>query len=422
MAITRTYQSQRKHTRLDFSPLVVTCELVCITPDSPVAQTSNATIGQYEPDRSVSPTVIRPQVTVNDPDNIYSSGINNHNLSSDDHAWFVNGKPIAEVWTLGTDYTVTADDTDDNGSLVIMKNLVPGDSATLAYEGIFNDFRTGVNYVVSADGMVLTTTDKGEDKWGCCVDCGTVDYDPLHDNLLLYDYLTANSIETVGTRESRIDGKCYVRTVTVTLTLGTETLDALPDGVTMRLVERGGDTPLEGGTVERPEITSVAFPSIVFDLRFVGEATEYEVQFVKDSKVVTSAGITLLRTMTALTQYDVSRGNDIAVGQAEYFNSGLFAAGDTVVYYPELYYDIQWWTQARVYNSTTSAYEYDTRIDRQAGQGMQCTVDSLGIGYEKNLSWFDVAMDVAERAAYAPLADSDGTTVLTDESGNALIY
>ena len=66
----RTFQSERKHTRLDFSPLNLTCELVCITPDAPTAQTANTALGQYEPDRSITPTIIRPQTTVNDPDGI----------------------------------------------------------------------------------------------------------------------------------------------------------------------------------------------------------------------------------------------------------------------------------------------------------------------------------------------------------------
>ena len=149
----RTFQSERKHTRLDFSPLAITCELVCITADSPTAQTANTALNQFEPDRGITPTIIRPQTTVNDPDGIYTSGINNHNLASDQHEWFVNGTPIAKAWKQGTDYDIIKDATEDNGSLKIMRNIIPGEVATLSYRGKFNDFRTGTNYNVEASGM-----------------------------------------------------------------------------------------------------------------------------------------------------------------------------------------------------------------------------------------------------------------------------
>ncbi len=416
----RTYQSERKHTRLDFSPLTLACELVCVTPDSPTAQSLNSENGQYEPDRSVSPTIITPVVTVNDPDKIYTSGNNNRNLSTDKHQWTVNGTDIAKAWTEGTDYSIIKDATSDNGSLKVMKNLTPDDVASLAYEGVFNDFRTGTNYVVSADGMVLTTTDKGENKVSCSVDCEEMSYDPLKDNLLLYEYLVANGKETAGKRSQYVDGKSYERTVTVTLAVGLATQTSLPDGMTMRLVVRGSDTPVTAGSMEHPEVTKVAFPEIGFDMRFVDE-TMYEVQFVKDSRIVCSAGITLKRDMSLLTQHDVARGCDIAVGQEDYHNEGIFASGEQLIGYPELYYDIQWWTQARTYDTTTSAYKYADRIDRNAGESMDCKVVSLGIGTEKNLAWFDVAMDIEERGAAAIVTSETASEVLTDESGNVLI-
>lgn len=418
----RTFQSERKHTRLDFSPLVITCELVCTTADSPTAQTANTALGQYEPDRSVTPTIIRPQTTVNDPDGIYTSGINNHNLASDQHQWKVNGTPIASVWKEGTDYTIIKDTSEDNGSLKIMRNIVPGEVAALSYQGMFNDFRTGTNYVVEASGMALTTTDKGGNKMDCSVDCEELTYDPLKDELTLYEYLVAEGIEKAGQRDKFINGKSYERTVTVTLTKGTSTMTALPTGITMRLVERGKSTALTAGTLTYPEIKSIAFPKISFDMRFTWEK-EFEVQFVDTSgSVKASAGIKLIRDMSILTQHDVARGNDIVPGQQRYYNYGIFAAGTQPIQYPELYYNIQWWTQARVYDAATKTYKFAERINRQVGESMECSVDSLGIGYEKNLCWFDASMDIEEREPASVLTATDGNTVLTDETGNVLIF
>lgn len=418
----RTFQSERKHTRLDFSPLNLTCELVCITPDAPTAQTANTALGQYEPDRSITPTIIRPQTTVNDPDGIFTSGINNRNLASDQHAWFVNSTPIAKVWKEGTDYEIIKDDTDDNGSLKVMRNITPGEVAALSYTGMFYDFRTGTNNSVSGSGMALTTTDKGGNKLACCVDCEQLIYDPLKDELLLYEYLVAEGIETAGQRAKFVNGKSYERTVTITLTQGDATLTKLPAGITMRLVERGKTAALAAGTLQHPEIKSIAYPTIGFDMRFTWEK-EFEVQFV-DAKgnVKTSTGITLIRDMSLLTQHDVARGNDVVPGQQRYNNHGIFSAGSQLIQYPELYYNIQWWTQARVYNATSKAYQFADRIYRQTGEKMECSVDSLGIGYEKNLSWLDVSMDIEEREPAAILTSENANIVLTDEKGKVLIF
>ena len=418
----RTFKSERKHTRLDFSPLVVSCELVCITPDSPTAQTANTALGQYEPDRSITPTIIRPQATVNDPDGIYASGINNRNLASDQHAWFVNSMPIAKVWRENTDYEIIKDATDDNGSLKIKRNIAPGEVAVLSYEGMFNDFRTGTNYVVEASGMPLTTTDKGGNKVSCSVDCEQLTYDPLKDELLLYEYLVAEGIETAGQRDKFINGKSYERTVTINLTVGTNTLTELPEGWTMQIVERGGETAITAASIEHPEIKSIAFPEIKFDMRFVWEQ-EFEIQIL-DAKtnVQANVGISLIRDMGMLTQHDIARGNDIVYGQQRYYNSGIFAAGEQLIQYPQLYYEIQWWTQARVYDEVKKAYAYADKIYRQIGESMECSVESLGIGYEKNLCWFDVSMDIEEREPASILTTEDANIILTDEEGNVLFY
>lgn len=418
----RTFQSQRKHTRLDFSPLVISCSLVCITPDSPTAQAANTALGQYEPDRKITPTIIRPEVRVNDPDGIYTSGINNLNLASDQHEWFINSKPIATVWKVGVDYDIIKDNTDDNGSLKVKKNLVPGEVAELRYRGKFYDFRTGTNNNVSGSGIVLTTTDKGSNKIDCSVDCELLTYDPLKDELLFYEYLVAEGIEQEGQRDKFVNGKSYERIVTVTLTSGTSTLTALPKGWTMRLVERGKTTALAANTLDRPEITAISFPTIKFDLRFVWSA-QYEVQIL-DAKgyVQASKGISIIRNMSILTQHEVARGNDIVPGQQRYFNKGIFSAGSQLIQYPQLYYEIQWWTQARVYDTATSSYKYADRINRQIGESMECSVESLGIGTEKNLCWFDVAMDIEEREPATILTTEDANTVLTDEKGNVLFF
>ena len=96
-----TFQSQRGHTRVKFEPLNVSCSLVCLTPQSPMAQVTNATLSpaEYEPDRRVSPTIVLPEVRAIDLDNVFQHGSVNQYLTLDSLEWTVNGKPINSGWT-----------------------------------------------------------------------------------------------------------------------------------------------------------------------------------------------------------------------------------------------------------------------------------------------------------------------------------
>ena len=119
-----TFASQRTHTRVKFEPLTTSCHLVCLTPMSPAAQSVN-TLGStptYEPDRSLTPTVIFPDVRAIDPDNIFHHGPANAYLSLDTIEWLVDEEPIADKWTVGTDYEIDTSASDTRGSLRVKKN------------------------------------------------------------------------------------------------------------------------------------------------------------------------------------------------------------------------------------------------------------------------------------------------------------
>ena len=102
------FQSKRGHTRVKFEPLNVSCSLVCLTPQSPMAQVINTTLSpiEYEPDRSVTPTLILPEVRAIDLDNIFQHGAVNQYLTLDNMEWTVNGEPIEEVWYESVDYEI----------------------------------------------------------------------------------------------------------------------------------------------------------------------------------------------------------------------------------------------------------------------------------------------------------------------------
>ena len=417
-----TFASRRTHTRVKFSPLTVSCQLVCLTPQSPAAQTVNtlSTPPQYEPNRALSPTAIFPDVRAVDPDNIFPHGPANKYLSLDvgGIAWYVNEQPIADVWEPDVDFTIDQSDTDTRGTLLVKKNLPASDKAVLHFKGTFLDWRTGIAYTVESDDLALTCTDKGADAVQCYVDKPSIVYDPLFDNLLLYEYKAARGLTDSGSRDDFKDGKCYEQDVNVILTIGTKQVESLSGtGYKMRVARLGTEIPLTPKSESAPELTYAAYPRISFDMRLVAKG-EYEVQFVKDKKVVARSPIGIRTQVTMPTDGQGLRGADIAASQKTYANTAIINVRDRLVEYPELYYLIRWFTQAQ-YNDN-GVWKYAKEKEWQHGTDMLVEVADLGIGTTKNDSFFDYWFTVDAHPT-ATLCTDEAGNVLTDESGSFLI-
>ncbi|MBR1526838.1 MAG: hypothetical protein IJ640_09310 [Prevotella sp.] len=372
---------------------------------------------EYEPDRGVSPTLVFPDVRAIDVDNVFTHGSANEYLALDSISWTVDGEPIADVWTAGKDYDIitTADDT--RGTLRIYKNLAAGDSAVLHFEGSFLDWRTGISYTVASDDKTLSCTDKGADILNVTVDKPLVEYDPLFDDLLLYEYKAAKGYPVQGSRADYINGKSYEQTVTVVATSGKTQLTSLPDGIMLRLVSLGSNTSITPNSEANPEVLAIGYPTIKFDMRMIGKR-EYEVQLFTPSRILARCTVGLNTHTTMPLNGKPVFGADIAASQDYYENGVLLNLADRVVEYPELYYLIQWYTQAKYNDNGT--WKYAAEKTWQRGVNMNAAVKDLGIGVTVNDSFFDIWFDADPHAPCELIADEDGN-VLTDENGNFLI-
>lgn len=413
------FASQRTHTRVKFRPLSTSCQLACITPMSPCTQSVN-TLGEtpeYEPDRSLTPTVLFPDVRANDPDGIFTHGPANAHLSLDTIEWLVDDKPIAEQWTKGTDYEIDTTESDLRGALKVKKNLLATEKAVLRFKAKFLDWRTGVAYYVESNDMSLTCTDNGADNIVCSVDKPTFTYDPILDGLLLYDYKKARGIEVHGTRDSYVDGKCYEQTINVLLTIGTTQAVSLPQGITMSVVRLGQSTALVPNSEATPELLQASYPVIKFDMRMIASG-EYEVQFIRDGKVITSATIGLHTECTMPSSGQGVIGSDISVSQKIWNNYALLNTKNQTVEYPELFYLLKWFTQAQ-YNDN-GIWRYAAQKEWQRGKCVSVPIKEIGIGITKNDSFFDYWFEADEHGA-RELCTDESSNVLTDENGEYLI-
>ena len=414
-----TFQSKRGHTRVKFEPLNVSCSLVCLTPQSPMAQVINTTLSpiEYEPDRSDTPTLVLPEVRAIDLDNVFQHGAVNQYLTLDSLEWTVDGKSINSVWTEGVDYEIIKTEDDTRGALKVFKNLGANEKAVLHFKGKFFDWRTGIILDVESGDEALICTDKGENIMQCHIDKPVIEYDPLFDDLLLYDYKKAREITVQGSRADYINGKSFEQTINVVLTDGTTECATLPDGISMKLVKLGSDTALVANSEENPEVMEISYPNIKFDMRLIDKA-DYEVQFLKGSTMVCRATIGLHTSCTMPVLGQGAIGSDIAASQKEYFNSVLLNLADRQVEYPELYYLIQWFTQAKYNDNGT--WKYATQKTWQRGVNMEAAVADLGIGLTQNNSFFDFWFELEAHKPCQLLTDEDGL-ILTDEDGNFLI-
>lgn len=412
-------RSQGGHTRIQFNPLSLSCTLRCITPNSPTAQNVNANLSpwEYEPDRTLTPTLILPDVRVKDIDKVFPAGTANANLSLDSIDWRVDGKPIAEAWK-STEYEIIKADNDTRGTLKLKKNFASGEKAVLTFSGKLYDWRTGAVYEFVSDELALTCTETGDDKITLQIDKPAMEYDPTKDDLLLYERMVAEGDAEDGHRESYINATCYEFSVIAMASSSQSSYETLPDGMSLQLVELGGTTPIVANSEANPEVTQIGYPVTKFDLRLI-DKKEYEIQLVKDGKVISSAPLSIYRKVTMPTLVKPLYENDINVRQEVYSNEALIVIRDKAADYPTLYYTIQWYTQAKRYDSVSSSWVDGTAIAWQTGTKLECNIEDTGIGNRLENSSFDVYFDVEPRGCSELVTDEDGVAI-TDEDGTLI--
>lgn len=413
--------SERSHTRIKFRPLTTNCTLRCISEQSPATQSmvvSGGTI-RIDPDRSLTPTVIFPDVRAYDPDNVFGRGPANEYLVLDQMQWLVNGEPIEDVWDVNVDYIINTSASDLRGMLTIMKNLLVTEKYVLTFKGSLFDWRTSINYSVQSENdIALTCTDKGEDIIACSVDKPLIEYDPLLDNLLVYDYKTARSLPVNGNRVDYVDDKCYEQTVNVLLTVGVQAQVSLPSGITMRVVRLGTSTALVPNSVSAPELLAATFPIIKFDMRMIAKG-DYEVQFMKDGAIVARCAIGLQTNLSKPTYAKPLHSVDLTPEMAIYSNSVVMNLGDRPIQYPEIYYLIKWFTQAQYNDNGT--WRYAAVKTWQLGEHISAPIAQLGVGVTYNDSFFDGWFEADEHETAELLLDEEDDVLLDDDGETMLI-
>jgi len=397
-------RSEVKHTRLDFEPLRISCSIKCDTPASPLVQVSNALLNEYEPDRELTPCVIRPYINVKDKDKVFPDGNANHRLSTESLKWLLNGVPIEDIPAFEGKYTILKSDNELRGSLKITRNIPLAEKYNITFEAKFEDWRRGKIETVQSNALSMYTTDLGENLFRINIATPIVVYNPVLDNLFLYDWMLANNLIEAGNRGSYKDERTFEKKVSLLINTGDTTLEQLPAGLTIELKRKGGAKVVAG---QDAEVVSISYPDIEFDLRLIDKA-EYEVRLLRGNKELSQASLSIRRENYPIFECMPMMGSDVSPHQEIYRNNAIVNLKDRSLAYPELYYNLLWYTEANIYDKVTSSWKSAGEKTHNKGRKLEIALTETGVGVTKNDNYFAVGFDAEARKAFTVATDSAG--------------
>ncbi len=395
-------KSQKIYARRTYAPLTVACTLSCSTPLSPYTQLYRD--GEWEPDRTLTPCGIRPEVSASASDGTWQNKDNRQLMAG--MKWYVDGTDITTLADWRGKYEIVQTGT-ERGTLLVKRNLPEGESHALSFSCVLPDTRTGQNVALRSEDVVLRTQGVSEDKWTLECGSGTVlPYDVTKDLLLRYDYMKSHNIDTQLTEATAKDGNGYLRRVPITLRRGTKTVT---DGVTYRL-KRIDVTPAVDVPSGRGELVSLNASGAVFDLRVMPQGATYSCEAIVGGKTVASGTLfTLVRYHPAVTVLPSNDG-DLLDGQTERWDRAVVRLRNSDLTCPELVLGLGWYCDTA----------YETEHFLGYGQEVKFEMEDLRVGTGTADSWMEVYLDYDYKEEMKAL--ESGGVVMTDGDGSVLVF
>ena len=404
--------SQKKRIRRDYAPLNILAEIVCTTPLSPVTQVYNSNNGEYEADRSLTPTIIHPNVVAHAKDGSWHAPKVNSLLAN--MVWKVNGVDISTLNEWQGHYSIETVG-DVRGDITITRNLTPGSYLELSFEAVFADERLGVNIPVKCAPIILSTVDKSGDDYS--LDIGEdqiIQYDPFKDKLHLYEYKTSHGLatESPASRTAAMDENCYLREIPLNLYKGSSMVQE--SGYNIRLFHI---TSVIGGVAQLTEVTESAYDelidvtntSIILDLRIV-EKRDYLIRAYIENELVAEKQFSVNRIYPKFT-IRPTNGTGISPHDTERYDVAMVDCDGNKVDCPESIIKIMWKTDSATL----------TNVEHGEGGDIVFQLSKTGIGSTYSDDWLDVYCEGDQKGVHSVAID-ENSDELTDENGNTLIF
>ena len=427
----------KKRIRRDYAPLNVVVTVVNDTPNSPLVQVYDGDSGTYEPNRAVTPLLLRPNVYANVSDGSLSGPLNNSNLSTG-FTWYLNGKTLA-YWagqstdtmmqSLAANASVDTSSSATRGSITINTNITIAKKVELIFEGTINDPRTATNYTFRSEPVILSTVDKSDDGHSIELsDSNRQLYNPLNDTLTLHDYkqsreMYASTNEAdIAKKAALADINSYLRTINFKVMSGKSAAPSAKYVVELHKVTASGIGE-QLTTDNCDELVSLSNTSVTLDLRLVDYA-QYAIVAYKTDYVETDGSTK--RKLVAMETFAVQRHLelfnpdllnecDVNAEATVHTNEVVIASRGDVVKYPGAYFTTQWKAQTASYSDGGSLKKY------AEGPRVEMQLNELGVLTTSGKDWLEVAAEVDYNEVAKLAADASGN-VYTDADGNPYIF
>ena len=399
-------ESGKKRIRLEFAPLNVAISAVCLTPNSPIVQVCNTLNNQYEPDRTLTPTVILPQVVANAIDGSWPEPHSNQYLA--DMKWYSDGVDISTITEWKDKYKI---DTVGSmrGALTIKRNLTPNERISLVFKASLVDRRTGITYPIETDPVVLSTSVKSQDTYTVGIgDSQIIQYDMFKDKLSVYDYKVAQGLISASNsvRDAAIDENAYIRKIPVYVYRGDKKITT---GFTLKYYRVKSDLTLADLTTSNDEVISLTNSDITLDQRLTTKE-DYLVRVVADNRDVAQIQFSVNRVYP---DFSIRPTNGIAISptDVERCDCAMVDNDGNVVDFPEVMLRMIWKTDS----STLKGKVHNE------GQKTVFLLSSTGIGDNYTNDWLDVYVEADYKVAHCVATDENGD-IFTGETGTELIF
>lgn len=399
-------ETNRKRVRKDFAPLTLSVSLACATQFSPVTQVFNAASGEYEPDRSISPTVLQPTIIANANDGSWPNHNANEHLAN--MVWKVNGIDITTIAEWAGKYTIdTVGAT--RGAITIYKNVLPGERFSLHFEADLVDNRLGALHPIVTDPIVLSTVDKAEDSYSMSIgESNAIYYNPFLDKRYLYDYKVAHGFQVASAAEkaAATDKNAYLRSIPVYLYKGGTRITT---GFTLKLYRVNSVNSLTEMSTDDVEVVAIDNTEIELDLRIIPKENYMIKAFVGGTEVARIQ----FSVSRVLQSFHCSPANetDIPPEQTQRYDVAQVDSEGKIIEYPEAIIAIVWYTHTAT----------KTHLRHNEGGHTLFDLNNTGIGNTYQDDWLEVATDARIKEAHSIASDGDGN-IFTDENGNILIF
>lgn len=399
-------RTEKKFMRKRYDPLIVGCNIVCATPESPMTQLYSS--NEWQPNREGSvgvPCGLCPIVTANAKDGSWQ-GRSRSNAHLSTMQWYVNDVKIENASGWAGKFSIVQEG-DNRGMLIIKKNIGLNERVKLRFEGYIFDFRNNDNVPVKSDEVTMYTTQAAEDAWSVETDYPlNLMYSSIDDNMLLHDYQVSHGIASALTNSQINDGEQYLRTAAIRVRKGKELQTS---GYSLKLYRTDGGTQQEVSVGY--ELQAFSLTSMTLDLRLVQNGATYLLKVVYGGKVVCMKTICTVNRLHRSISVTPACESNIYHNTETLYQRALVKYKDRDVLCAE--------NTIKFQLLATTAYEKDVNL----GEGIEVAfrLDELVLGDTQKDNYVETCFDYDYKDEYKVATDASGN-VYVDANGNPFIF